>query len=134
MTEDPQFADRLQRLMDKKGMTRSDLARVVFGTTIETRTDEYGNEHVYEVAKNRQTIGKYLKGSVYPGAKTKTMLCKALGVRYADLFPGDDVTQRPGSGVTLTPKEGERYRLTVDVVLPIAEAMKVISIVSPYAG
>lgn len=115
---DPTFGDRLQRLMTEKHMTASDLARKVWGTM----TDERG----YEVPRNRQVIGRYIRGSSYPTYATRQLLSEALGVSYTKLFPKEGFANRPGSGVTLEQLDKKLCHLTLDVRLPISTAMNII--------
>jgi transcriptional regulator with XRE-family HTH domain len=58
--------------MKKLGMSSSELARQVWGTT----TDKRG----YTVARNRDRIGHYLAGTSYPEAENLAKLAAALGV------------------------------------------------------
>lgn len=125
MTTDPSFPDRLARLMREKNMTRAELARHVWGTF----TDERG----YEVAKNRQSISKYLSGRMSPSEKTKQLLASALGVRYEDIDPNSDPTNRPGSGITLTQINNRDSRLDLSMILPTEIAGQVVAIVGRYA-
>lgn len=119
MTEnDPTFGDRLQRIMTEKRMTASDVARGVWGTM----TDERG----YTVPRNRQAIGRYIRGESYPTYATKQLLCEALGVSYSQLFPKERPESRPGSGVTLEQLDRKMSHLTLDVVCPTLLAMDII--------
>jgi len=122
--KDKAFPSRLQRLLDEKHMTKADLARKVWGEMV----DERG----YTVARNRQTLGRYLAGQTYPTHSTRIMIAEALGVPYAELFPSEDPTERVGSGVTLEPKGKSTSHLTLDVDLPTDVALDVIQIVRPH--
>jgi len=77
--QDKAFPDRLARLMDERDMTKADLAREVWGT--------FEGERGYTVARNRQSLSKYLSGKAYPTGPTKRKLAEALGVSYSTLFP-----------------------------------------------
>ena len=55
MSRKTALAERLQRIMTEKGLSQSGLARGLWGTT----KDERG----YTVARNRQVVGKYLRGA-----------------------------------------------------------------------
>lgn len=125
MKSSPAFRDKLQRLMDEKGMTRADLARHVWGT--------YTDERGYEVAKNRQTISRYLLGTSVPSHKTLRLMADAFGVGISDLDPQSDPVNRPGSGVALEAVDKRNAHLTVDVVMPTDEAAQVLAIVGRYA-
>lgn len=122
----PVFSDLLQRLLDERGMTRADLAKLVWGTIV----DERG----YTVAKNRQALSKYIAGKASPSRQTRLRIAEALGVPYTDLFPEEQKVNRPGSGITLEPASPPGVsRLRLDVEMPTKEATKVIEIVAPYA-
>lgn len=118
------FGDRLQRILDERGLTHSDLARAMFGTV----TDERG----YTVAKNRQVIRRYLTGMSEPSRATKAKMVKALGCRWSDLFPSDDQINMPGSGIVVTPERGGRLKLEVSIVLPKAVAEQVIDLLRDH--
>lgn len=122
--KDPTFGDRLARYMAEKDMTAADLAREVWGTM----TDERG----YTVPRNRQSIGKYMRGKSAPTNEVKRKLAEALGVPYTTLFPNEDLSDVPGSGVTLEPVNNKESRLTLNVTLPTAVAAKIIHTISEY--
>lgn len=125
MKKDPTFPDRLQRLMDKQSLTRADLARRVWGTIV----DERG----YEVAKGRQLVGKYLSGGTVPSENTKKKLATALNVSFQEIDPKSLASDRPGSGITLTPVGNTQSRLDLSIVLPIEVAGDIIQRLAPYA-
>lgn len=106
-------------------MTRADLARMVWGTM----TDERG----YEVARNRQTISKYLAGKVEPSEVTVRRIAEALNVTYGDLLPSADPVNRPGSGIVMTAVGSQKYRIDLSLVVPADVASKVIELVSEFA-
>lgn len=114
--------------MREKEKTQSDLAREIFGTTEEVRGDA-----VYEVPRNRQTFSKYLSGKAYPSEETKRKLADALGVGFAELFPHDDPTNTPGSGITLHQVNKKHALLDLHLELPIEKAMEVIRLVKEHA-
>lgn len=123
---DPSFPDRLQRFMDDKNLTRADIARSIWGT--------FHDERGYEVAKNRQVIGRYLQGKAYPSAATRRKLTSAIGVRYSDLFPNDDPTNEPGSGITMTQVSQKESKLDISVIVPHKIAEEVIKLIRPFAS
>jgi transcriptional regulator with XRE-family HTH domain len=124
--KDPAFPDRLQRFMDEKRMSRADLARHIWGTM----EDERG----YTVARNRQTISKYLAGRTEPSDTTVRLMAEALGVGFADLMPNTDPVNRPGSGIVMTAIGSKKYRLDLSLVVPADVATKVIDLISEYAS
>lgn len=73
------FARRLHKVMTERGLSRSEVARLAWGTT----TDKRG----YTVAKNRDRISVYLKGRTIPSAKNLRVLADALGVPVEELAP-----------------------------------------------
>jgi transcriptional regulator with XRE-family HTH domain len=77
--ESGEFAERLRKIMDQKGLSASDLARSIWGDT----TSDQG----YTVARNRDRIGKYIRGYSVPDTKNLLLLAKVLGVKPADLLP-----------------------------------------------
>lgn len=66
------FAEKLNTIMIRAGITPSEAARRIWGTT----NDKRG----YAVARNRDRIGHYLKGTSYPGPENMRKLAEALGV------------------------------------------------------
>ena len=126
---DPTFGTRLKKLMRDAEMSNADLSRIMFGETTETRPDG----SVYKVAKNRQSIGRYISGKTYPSEETRVKIADAIGVAYSELFPNEGPPeQRVGSGVSLVQVNKRDSRIDVHVVLPTEEAMKVLAIVSSY--
>jgi transcriptional regulator with XRE-family HTH domain len=75
-----EFAAWLAAQMAGRGFNRSDLARLIWGTVPDTRG--------YDVAKNRDRIGAYLRGSSYPSLDTKYELAKVFDVGWIDDIPG----------------------------------------------
>lgn len=119
------FAERLQRLMIERGLSQSDLARLIWGTM----NDERG----YEVAKNRQVLGKYLAGTVEPRMGTKRKMAEVLKVPLAEIAPESDPANRPGSGILIEPVDGKTSHLRVDLKLPRTVVQDVVGILLPYA-
>lgn len=77
------FAMGLRELMDDLEMTQADLARAVWGTTVDKRG--------YVVARNRDRISQYLKGSSLPSRPVLKRIAKALGVEPDHLLAWDMV-------------------------------------------
>lgn len=66
--------------MAARGFNRSDVARAIWGTVPDNRG--------YDVARNRDRIGAYLRGSSYPSLDTKYELAKVFDVGWIDDIPG----------------------------------------------
>ena len=126
---DPSFPDRLQRIMREIGWSKSDLARGLWGTVLENRSDGTA----YEVPKNRQAVSRYLNGKVYPNDDTRQRLADVLGVNYAELFPNEDPTNRPGSGITLSQVNKRDCVLDIHITIPTERALEVIKMVKEYS-
>jgi hypothetical protein len=67
------FARTLNDALRAKGMSPSDLARAVWGSTRDYRG--------YLVAKNRDRVGNYLAGVSYPSADNLAAIAKAVGLK-----------------------------------------------------
>lgn len=81
------FSARLQRILDEKGWSPSELARQIFGEKLEKRTAKAGYEYETTVAKNRQVVSKWVKGETIPQQKHRVMLASALNCSVEDLIP-----------------------------------------------
>jgi hypothetical protein len=79
------FAAWLAAQMAARGFNRSDLARLIWGTVPDARG--------YDVAKNRDRIGVYLRGTGYPSLDTKYALAEVFNV-FPDDIPGPDQPRR----------------------------------------
>lgn len=120
-----EFAERLQRLMSERRISQSDLARMIWNTT----KDERG----YEVARNRQVIGKYLSGAVRPRMATLRKMAEVLDVSISELDPSSDPVERPGSGIYVEQVDEDNVRLEVRIVVPRTVAREVVTLLSRYA-
>jgi transcriptional regulator with XRE-family HTH domain len=74
-----EFAHRLKKLMTKKGMSQSDLARAAFGL------DDPGSRS--KVPKGRDRISAYLNARQFPDDENLEALAKALDLAPEDLTP-----------------------------------------------
>lgn len=124
MNTEPSFSNRLARIMEEKQVTRADLARLVWGTTLDSNG--------YEVARNRQLIGRYLSGETHPENKTKKLLAEALGVNYSKIDPRDNKVRRIGTGVSITATGKKLSQLDLSLELPTEVANHIASLVEPY--
>jgi transcriptional regulator with XRE-family HTH domain len=133
------FADRLDAAMKRGGLTHSEVARRVWGTTKDRRG--------YDVAKNRDRIGHFLSGKSYPRPDNLLKLAEALGISLDDLaepsaLPRSAMTIPPpqppappaerANGVQLTPVPGEpgkvRVRGTIDRVMDLTQVQEVVNL------
>lgn len=71
------FAEALRAALRRKGMSASDVAREIWGST----TDRRG----YSVAKNRDRIGLYLNATAYPDEESLKELARVLDVTMEEL-------------------------------------------------
>ena len=71
------FAKKLKDLMLAQGMSSSDLARAIWGTTLDPRG--------YAVARNRDRVSTYLAGTGLPSKETLPKLVAALGTTLDEL-------------------------------------------------
>jgi hypothetical protein len=71
------FADALDALMKRAGIKPADLARMVWGTTVDSRG--------YTVPRNRDRIGSYLSAQSYPEPDNLRKVADALGVPVEEL-------------------------------------------------
>jgi transcriptional regulator with XRE-family HTH domain len=116
------FGQRLQQLLDKKGMNYSDLAREVWGST-ETKTG-------YKVAKNRDRISVYIAGKAFPDPRNLKKIADKLGVEVSELAPehfGDAMIEQsnPAYSITKVQGEGDKVFLRVNKVVPEQVAAKI---------
>lgn len=73
------FGQKLGAARKKAGLSQSDLARLVWGTTVDTRG--------YTVAKNRDLISRYEKDAFAPEPGTIERLAAALNMKADDFTP-----------------------------------------------
>jgi transcriptional regulator with XRE-family HTH domain len=120
------FAYRLHRCMQLRGMSNSDLARLMWGET----TDLMG----HRVAKNRDLISLYLRGARFPEPRTMERLAKALDVGVNDLaYDAEGTTltgdaEQPAPQVQMTLVGPDEVRLAFDHVLPTVVATKIMEL------
>jgi len=123
-----QFARKLYDKMTEKGLSQSDLARRAFGTKL----DERG----YKVAKSRDRISVYLKGTSLPDPKNLALLADALDVTPEELAP--DITaatvdrENPEVALTSIAGHGDKVHLQVNKLVPLTLAAEIVSMISKY--
>jgi len=124
------FADSLRDIMNRKGLSASDLARKVWG--------DVTNDRGYTVARNRDRVGKYLRGYSIPDTKNLNALSKALGVAPEDLFRERNTSlaapSTTGATVNLTAVPGAigQSLLELRVILPTALAAEIIALIARH--
>ena len=87
------FADALDALMKRGGLKPSDVARIVWGTTVDSRG--------YTVPRNRDRIASYQAAKSYPDPENLQKLADALGVPVEEL-----ASTRPPRKPTKSAKSG----------------------------
>lgn len=120
------FPQRLYQARRDKGWSQSDLARRVWGETKDSRG--------YLVARNRDRVSMYESGKATPTLENLHQLAKALGVTAEELSPtlNEPFTAPAQRAVNLTMLEGRpnEVHLTVDVIVPVEQAARVLAILS----
>ncbi len=122
------FARRLHDLMNEQGLSQSDLARKAFGTTIDKRG--------YHVARNRDRVSVYLRGTSLPDPKNLARLADALGVDPDELTPDITVAaidrENPEVAMTAIAGHSDKVHLRVNKLMPLSLASKIISMISEF--
>lgn len=124
------FSRNLDTLMKKQGLSQSDLARKVWGTS----TDSRG----YVVAKNRDMISSYLRGATAPTVSTLGRLARALGVTATALggdlaLPATD-RDNPGFRLTAVAGDAKRMHLHIDLIVTTKAAAKILALLASPAS
>jgi len=124
-----EFAARLRDIMNKKGLSASDLARSIWG--------DVTNDRGYTVARNRDRVGKYLRGHSIPDTKNLLAISRALDVAPDDLIPERNqspLTGSQGATVNLTAVPGAigQSLLELRVILPTSLAAEIIALIAKH--
>lgn len=120
------FARKLHEAMTRRGITQSDLARMVWGET----TDSRG----YKVARNRDRISQYLSGASVPETHNLQKLADALSMDVAELAP--DLTasaldrSKPEVAITAVAGHLDRVHLVVNKLVPLTVAAQVVALIA----
>ena len=129
MTEEDRkaFGRRLRLLLEQKGMSQSDLARLIWGTT----TTRQG----HTVAKNRDRIAVWIKGTAFPTQGNLKKVAAAIGVEIADLAPeylSDAIGKQshPLYSVTKSQGDGDKVFLRVNKLVPETIAAQIIALLA----
>lgn len=125
------FARNLHQALIDKGWSQSDLARKIWGD----RTDPVTG---YSVAKNRDRISKYIKGSEVPDPKNLARICEALGMSLEELAPNitASIVDREIPEVSMTAITGhlDKVHLHISKLVPLGVASRIISILADLDG
>lgn len=121
------FAKRLHDLRLERGLSKSDLAKKIWGTM----TDGRG----YEVARNRDRISVWESGRAMPTSDNLEQLATALGVPVSELAPdlvsaGMASERRPAISMTMVEGRPDTVRLVVNTLTSLATAAEVIRLLS----
>lgn len=120
-----EFSRKLFDLMQKKDLSQSDLARLVWGTKVDARG--------YEVAKGRDRISAYLAGKSLPEKANLKKLAEVLDVAPEDLveFEGPSSEKaKPGVQITAIAGVKDKVYLTVNQVVTLQTASEIMSILA----
>jgi transcriptional regulator with XRE-family HTH domain len=125
-----EFARRLHKLMRAKNWNQSDLARVAFGTTEDARG--------YTVARGRDSISSYLRGTTIPDPKNRDKLAKALGVSPEELLPNGlfDAMEQEEPSLEIKQVVGHPGQawLRVNQLVTFDQALKIAGILNDGSG
>lgn len=119
----PTFSAKLYQFRTAAGMSMSDLARKIWGTTVDARG--------YETAKNKDRISRWEKGDQLPEPQNLALLAKALGVTIEELAP--DLTaqsvdrQPPAISMTMVAGHPDKVHLVINTLCSLAVAAKIIA-------
>lgn len=122
------FARKLHLAMLQKGMSQSDLARTVWGST----TDKTGRT----VAKNRDRISEYVRAQSLPDPANLKRLADALGIP-PDHLATDQVSAVIDSRdtelvMTSDPENHGHVRLRLNKRLPTTLAAQIVALISQF--
>lgn len=124
--ENEAFARKLTGFMAQKGFSQSDLARAVWGTVTDTRGRD--------VARNRDRISHYVRGSQMPESRTLKALAEALGVEVTDLSPkigtAGGAQKPPPYSFTVVGGRSDVAMLTVHHLVPTRLAAEIVMMLS----
>lgn len=119
------FANRLKQLRTAKGLSQSELSRAIWGTT----TDKRG----YEVARNRDRISAYEKGTSKPTRTSLDAVAEELGVSADALAPdlvSKEVFTDPDPTVEIRMAEGGNMFVRVNTSCTQATAFKIVELLN----
>lgn len=120
------FAANLELVRTHKGLSKSDLAREIWGT--------YTDSRGYTAAKNRDRIGAWESGRATPTPENLALLSEALDIDANLLAP--DLMARAASNapeafsLRVLANDPEKAHLRVNTILPTETAVKVMGLLS----
>jgi len=116
------FPERLAQARKARGWSQSDLARAVWGETVDKRG--------YTVARHRDRVSAYEKGATVPTEQSLRELAAGLGVSAENLAP-DVLAERAFSGgaptIDIRVVDGGVF-LRVNVLTDMVTASKVVAV------
>ncbi|MEM8801116.1 MAG: helix-turn-helix transcriptional regulator [Pseudomonadota bacterium] len=119
------LAARLREKMYEKDLSQSDLARMLWGETV--------NSDGYTSAKNRDRISVWLNARAFPSDKNLRMLAEALETTPDDLVPDDDTEYLTSGSVAklhVLKDDPNTARLQLDRVLPLKAAIRIMDLLN----
>lgn len=109
-----------------QGLSQSDLARKVWGTT--------ENKQGHTVARNRDRISQYLAGNNFPDPKNLKKIADALGCTPEELAPDAAAAaidrENPEIAMTAIAGHTDKVHLQVNRLVSMATAVKVINLLT----
>jgi len=120
------FARTLHTRRVELGMSQSDLARAIWGETVDTRGRT--------VARNRDRISQYEKGASYPEPQNLKLLAEALRISPEELAPdlmaASVDREHPRVRFTVVSGHDEYTHLEVNALLPVKLAIEIAALVA----
>lgn len=124
MTEET-FQEKLQRVMREQGVTKSELARRVYGETVNVRG--------YRSPKHFSSITRLFRPGTTPQAGTVERLAKALHVEPKDLMPGMTAS-KVGSSIYVEQIDERTSKLELSITAPTEVVRTAVLLLTPYAS
>ena len=120
------FAETLKQARTDRGMSQADLARLIWGTTTDTRG--------YTVARKRDRISSYEAGKATPEAHHLQQLAEALGMTVEELAP-DIVAANvdrgnPEIAINMLPGGENMVHLEINCLTDLQTAMEIGALVT----
>lgn len=125
------FGKRLHGLIQERGITQSELARKIWGSTVDSRG--------VKVARNRDRISQYVNGLVMPSPEVRKKIADALELAVDHLMQGIEavgsgprVDEAPADDMRMSPVAGEPGMVVLHFhqKLPRPVAMRIMAILA----